>query len=96
MDDMAEKELQRNWEERGFSFATGTIKVGDKVDDAVHDDKDELVVIATGKLEFTVGSDTFTPGQNVEVFIPARSRHTIINIGSEDSKILYGYKPLYS
>ena len=37
-------DLERNWADRGFSFGVGTIKSGDAVDEAVHDDKDELVV----------------------------------------------------
>ena len=30
-------ELEKDWKERGFSFGVGTIKAGDAVDEAFHD-----------------------------------------------------------
>lgn len=85
-------ELKRDWIERGFSFAVGTIKAGDAVDEAFHDDKDELVFMESGEYEFIVGNETFRQNGNVEVLIPAGSIHSIKNLGPKDSKIYFGYK----
>lgn len=89
---MTEKEFETNWAERGFSFGVGNIKLDEGVDDAVHDDQDELVVMVNGRLEFTIDKKVFIPESNTEILIPAKSRHSIKNIGTEESKIYYGYK----
>lgn len=64
-------ELEKDWTERGFSFAVGTIKAGDAVDEAFHDDKDELVLMESGEYEFSIDEETFSQNGNIEVFIPA-------------------------
>lgn len=87
-------ELEKNWIERGFSFGVGTIKAGDAVDEAFHDDKDELVLMESGEYEFTIGNETFRHNGNVEVRIPAGSIHSIKNLGRKDSKIYFGYKAI--
>jgi mannose-6-phosphate isomerase-like protein (cupin superfamily) len=89
---MSIDELEKNWTDREFSFGIGTIKSGDSVNEAVHDDKDELVLMETGKYEFTIDNETFMEEGNIEVLIPAGAIHSIKNIGLKDSKIYYGYK----
>ena len=84
--------LEIDWTERGFSFGVGTIKAGDAVNEAFHDDKDELVLMENGSYEFTIDNETFIQYGNVEVLIPAGSIHSIKNIGQNDSKIYFGYK----
>ena len=64
-------ELEKEWTERGFSFAVGTIKAGDAVDEAFHDNKDELVLMESGGYEFSIDEETFSQNGNIEVFIPA-------------------------
>ena len=86
-------ELEKNWTDRGFSFGVGTIKSGDAVDEAVHEDKDEMVLMEIGEYEFIIDNESFFQKGDVEVLIPAGSTHTIKNIGQNDSKIYYGYKP---
>lgn len=86
--------LEKDWTERGFSFATGTIKAGDAVDTAFHEDQDELVLMEDGLYEFSIGDESFTQNGNIEVFIPAGSVHSIKNLGNSDSKICFGYKPV--
>ena len=85
-------DLKKKWTDRGFSFGVGTIKSGDGVDEAVHDDKNELVFMEKGKYEFIVDQESFMQEGEVEVFIPAGSTHSIKNLGPNDSKIYYGYK----
>lgn len=89
---MTKDELEENWNKRGFSFGIGNIKANDGVKDAVHDDKDELVVMEKGRYEFTITNKTFIQEGGSEVFIPAGARHSIKNIGTEDATIYYGYK----
>ena len=84
--------LKIDWTERGFSFAVGTIKAGDAVDEAFHEDQDELVLMESGEYEFIIGNETFLQKGNIEVFIPAGSVHSIKNLGKSDSKIYFGYK----
>ena len=85
-------DLEKKWKERGFSFGVGTIKSGDEVHEASHDDKDELVLMEIGEYEFIIDNESFVQKGGVEVLIPAKSVHTIKNIGPNDSKIYYGYR----
>jgi len=91
---MNKEKLEKDWTGRGFSFGVGTIKAGDGVNEAVHDDQDELVLMESGRYEFTVDNETFIQEGDCEVLIPAGSTHSIKNIGTKDSKIYYGYKPV--
>ena len=88
------QKLEKDWIERGFSFGVGTIKANDGVDEADHENKDEVVVMESGKYEFIVGDETFIQEGNIEVLIPAGAKHSIKNIGTKDSKIYYGYKSI--
>lgn len=90
---MNKEELEKDWTDRSFSFGVGTIKAGDGINEAVHDDKDELVLMESGKYEFTIDNETFIQEGDTEVLIPAGSTHSIKNLGIKDSKIYYGYKP---
>lgn len=87
-------ELKADWTNRGYSFGIGIIKANDAVNNAMHDDKSELVFMETGQYEFTLDNKTFTQEGNVEVLIAAGTTHSIKNIGAKDSKIYYGYKPV--
>ncbi len=89
---MNTNELEKNWTDRGFSFGIGTLKAGDGIIQAAHDDKDEVVLLESGKYELTIGNKTFIQEGNSEVLIPAGTSHSIKNLGTEDSKIYYGYK----
>jgi len=40
---MTESEYEKNWKGRGYSFGVGTIKLETGVDEAVHDEQDELL-----------------------------------------------------
>jgi len=86
------KKLEKDWIEREFSFDVGIIKAGDAVEEAFHEDKDELVLMETGEYEFIIDNESFLQKGNIEVFIPAGSVHSIKNLGDSDSKIYFGYK----
>lgn len=87
-------ELKADWTNRGYSFGIGIIKANDAVNNAMHDDKNELVFMETGLYEFSLGDKMFTQKGNLEIPIPAGTTHTIKNLGAKDSKIYYGYKPV--
>jgi len=89
---MNKEDLEKNWTERGFSFGIGTIQDGDGINKAVHDDKDELVLLEIGKYEFTIGNDLFIHEGGEEILIPAGDTHSIKNLSGKDSTIFYGYK----
>jgi len=89
---MKESEYEKKWKEKGFSFAIGSIKLDKGVDEAVHDDLDEVVVAVNGELQFIIDDKIIIAECDTEVLIPAKSIHSIKNVGGEVSKIYYGYK----
>ena len=78
----------------GVFFGVGTIKPNDGVDEAVHEDKDEVVVLESGKYAFIVDDESFIQDGNIEVLIPAGAKHSIKNIGEKGSKIYLGYREI--
>lgn len=88
--------LEQDWKSRGFTFGVGTIKAGEGVEKAVHDDKDEVVVMERGNYEFVLSDEVWFQEGEVEVYIPAGAEHSIKNIGITDAKIYYGYKSVDS
>ena len=89
---MTENEYKKSWNERGYSFGSGTVTLESGVNQASHDDQDELVVVVNGLLEFTIDERIFVADCDKEIFIPAKTVHSIKNIGLADSIIYYGYK----
>ena len=89
---MTKEELEKNWVKRGYSFGIGNIKINDGIKNAAHDDQDELVVMVNGDLKVTIDDVTFFPDRDKEFLIPARSKHSLKNIGAVDSVIYFGYK----
>jgi len=89
---MKREEIEKSWTTRGFTFGMGSIKAGDGVDEAVHDDMDELVLMEKGTYEFIIGDKSFTQDGEEEVLIPAGVVHSIKNLGTKDSIIYFGYK----
>jgi len=89
---MTESEYERDWKNRGYSFGVGSIKLDKGVNKAAHNDQDELVVAVNGELEFSIDDKKFIAECDSEVFIPAKSIHSIKNVGAEISKIYFGYK----
>ena len=47
-----------------------------------------------GKFEFILNNESFIQEGNIEVLITAGITHTINNIGTNDAKIYFGYKPI--
>lgn len=85
------KQVEKDWQARGFSCALWTDPPGQVWEDYVHD-TDELLMVLEGELEMEIQGRTFHPKIGEEVFIPARALHTVRNIGNMTSRWLYGYK----
>jgi quercetin dioxygenase-like cupin family protein len=83
--------VARNWGERGFSCGLWVDPAGQVWADYVHD-VDELVMVVEGDVEFEIDGEVHRPAAGEELFIPARARHTVRNLGRVESRWLYGYR----
>jgi quercetin dioxygenase-like cupin family protein len=83
--------VSRSWHERGFSCGLWIDPPGQVWADYVHD-VDELVVVVDGDVEFDIEGKVHRPAPGEELFIPARARHTVRNLGCCESRWLYGYR----
>ena len=80
-----------DWRARGFSCGLWVDPPGQVWADFVHD-TDELVMVVAGDVEFEIEGKTYRPHPGEELRIPARARHTVRNLGTTESRWLYGYK----
>ena len=78
------------WLERGFHGGMWIDPPGRVWADFVHD-VDELIMVVEGVVELEVGDrrKTLVPGD--EVLIPAGTKHTVRNRGSDTARWLYAY-----
>ncbi len=83
--------VRQNWARRGFSCDLWTDPPGRRWDDFVHA-VDELVMVLEGEVEFELEGRTWRPAAGEEIFIPARARHSVRNVGTTPSRWLYGYR----
>ena len=79
------------WRDRGFGCEVWTDGPGQVWADFVHD-VDELVVLLEGAIQLEFGGKVVRPAPGEEVFIPARERHTVTNIGGTVSRWCFGYR----
>lgn len=86
-----QNKIENDWLSRSFSCGLWVDPPGQVWDDYVHD-TDELLMIVEGKLELEIDGKIFFPDLGEEVFIPARARHSVRNIGGTTARWLYGYK----
>jgi len=83
--------IRSDWCQRNFSCDLWIDPPGQVWADFVHA-TDELVMVVEGEVEFQFNGQTLRPTIGEEVLIPAAISHTVINIGKETSRWLYGYK----
>ncbi len=83
--------VARRWRERGFSCGLWVDPPGQVWEDYVHD-VDELVMVVEGEVELEIEGKVHRPAPGEELFIPARARHTVRNVGRGESRWLYGYQ----
>jgi quercetin dioxygenase-like cupin family protein len=86
----AEKILAE-WKSRGFSGGIWVDPPGQVWEDYVHDE-DELFMVLDGEVELEVDGKVTRPKRGEEVLIPARTKHTVRNVGNETSRWLYAYE----
>ena len=83
--------VERSWKARGFSCALWVDPPGQVWADYVHE-TDEVVMVVDGEVEFEIAGHVHRPQVGEELVIPARARHTVRNLGPEESRWLYGYR----
>ncbi|MEW5790714.1 MAG: cupin domain-containing protein [Pseudomonadota bacterium] len=90
--------IQQDWARRGFSCGLWIDPPGQIWRDYTHT-ADELLMVMEGALALEIdgrtlrsrlGEEVFIPAR--EVFIPARVRHTVRNVGGGTALWLYGYR----
>ena len=79
------------WRARGFLGGLWTDAPGQVWKDFVHD-VDELMMVVEGRVELEMCERAFVPERGEEVLIPARTRHTVRNIGGSTARWLYAYR----
>ncbi len=79
-----------DWRDRGYSCGLFVDPPGQEWNNFVHD-VNELVIVAEGKLEMSVGDASFVVEEGDEVFIPKGANHSLKNIHPGTSRWLYGY-----
>ena len=86
---MNPEQIKKNWNTRGYSFRIFKDLPGQVWADFVHK-TDELVVLAEGQIE--IEGESQQPPIGKEVFIPAKAKHTVRNVGKTINTWYYGYK----
>ena len=86
---MNPKQIKKDWNSRGYSFGIFKDPPGQVWAGFVHK-TDELVVLAEGQIE--IEGESQQPPIGREVFIPAKAKHTVRNVGKTINAWYYGYK----
>ncbi len=86
-----QENIARDWKARGYSCDMWVDPPGQCWEDFVHN-TDELVLVLEGQVEFEIDGEIHHPGIGQELFIPARTSHSVRNIGHSTAKWLYGYR----
>ena len=88
---MNSEQIKKDWNTRGYSFRIFKDLPGQVWADFVHK-TDELVVLAEGQIEIEIEGESQQPPIGKEVFIPAKAKHTVQNVGKKINAWYYGYK----
>ena len=87
----SQKEVAQEWQARGFSCDRWIDPPGQRWENFTHQ-VDELVMVVEGEVEFKIGATVYHPQMGEELLIPAKTPHSVRNIGRTTSHWLYGYK----
>ena len=82
--------VARDWDKRGYSCGLFVDPPGQEWNNFVHG-CNELVTVAEGRLEMTVGDQTGILDEGDEVFIPKGAVHSVRNIHTRTTRWYYGY-----
>src|SRR6058998_2103685 len=91
MANLDQQKIKNEWETRGFSCGLWVDPPGQVWADFVHD-TDEVVMVVEGEVEFEIAGVTHRPRAGEELLIPGGARHTDRNLGTIESRWLYGYR----
>ncbi len=84
------KKIQKDWEERGYSFGVWTDPPG-QVWEYYRHDTDELFMVMEGDVELEMKGNKIRPKAGEEIIIPKNVIHSVRNLGITQSRWLYGY-----
>ncbi len=84
------EEIRKNLKRRGFVCGIWQDPPQQEWNDFIHSE-DEIIVLISGEIEISIGTNKIYPKINEEVLIPAKSTHSIKNISHQSNKWLYGY-----
>ena len=87
------KQLARNIP---FSIALATVKPGQKTLRHIHETSTEFYYITQGVGTIQLNSRKHPIEENMLIYIPAKTQHTVTNTGKEDLLILCICNPPYS
>ena len=79
-----------DWAKRGYSCGLFVDPPGQEWNNFVHN-CNELVMVAEGRLEMSVGDQSLIAEEGDEIFIPEGAVHSLKNISGGVTKWLYGY-----
>jgi len=79
-----------DWSARGYDCHLFVDPPGQEWNGFVHA-TNELVTVAEGRLELTVGEDRLTAEPGDEVFIPKGAVHSVKNVHGATTRWLFGY-----
>src|SRR3989442_15844298 len=85
------EKIEMEWKARGFSCDLWVDPPGQVWEDYVHS-TDELLMLMEGKLELEMQGKTFRPAVGEEGLIPARTNHSVRNIGGSTGRWPLGEK----
>lgn len=85
------KQLEKDWNARGFSCGIWTAPPGQVWENYSHD-TDELFMVLEGKVELEMQGRKLCPAAGEEILIPKQTVHSVRNIGHKTSRWFYGYK----
>jgi len=88
---MNPEQIKKDWNLRGYSFGIFKDPPGQVWADFVHK-TDEIVVLAEGEIEIEIEGKSQQPPIGKEIFIPAKSKHTVRNVGKTNNSWYFGYK----
>jgi len=88
---MNPEQIKKDWNSRGYSFGIFKDPPGQVWADFVHK-TNELVVLAEGEIEIEIEGKSQQPPIGKEFFIPAKSKHTVRNVGKKNNAWYFGYK----
>jgi len=88
---MNPEQIKKDWNLRDYTFGIFRDQPEQVLAYFVHK-TDELVILAEREIEIEIEGISAQPPIGKEVFIPAKAKHTVRNVGKTNNVWYYGYK----